>query len=322
MVARSFLFPFGETMNIAVVFPGQGSQRVGMGADLAATFPGCKRLFEEASDALGYDMLALCSQGPEDRLRLTEFTQPAILTVSVAAYFAWRERSAQTPVCAAGHSLGEYSALVAAGMLTFSDAVRLVRTRGRAMQDAVPVGQGQMAAVLGLSAEAVAEVCGEAAQGEVVAPANQNAPGQVVISGHIRAVERAAVLAKARGAKRVLPLDVSAPFHCSLMAPAAKELGNALEGVTFSASRFPVLANVDAQAYPPGNQEARKRLIDQVCAPVLWEDCVHRIEAYGATHSLECGPGKVVSALIKRIAPRISLMNVETVSDLSLPVAT
>lgn len=307
-------------MNIAVVFPGQGSQRLGMGADLAAEFAEAKLLFDEASEALGYDMLALCALGPEARLRLTEYTQPAILTVSVAAYQVWRKRSGVTPMCAAGHSLGEYSALVAAGMLRFSDAVKLVSIRGRAMQNAVPVGQGEMAAVLGLSAEDVSRVCAEAAQGEIVAPANFNAPGQIVISGHTQAVARAADIAKQRGAKRVLPLDVSAPFHCALMAPAAAELSRALRGVEFFKPAFTVIANVDTQAYTGTAEDARKRLTDQVCAPVLWEECVKQIAAGGATHTLECGPGKVVSALVKRIAPQLALLNVEKVSDFDAPV--
>ena len=307
-------------MNIAVVFPGQGSQRLGMGADLAAEFPEAKVLFDEASEALGYDMLALCAVGPEERLRLTEYTQPAILTVSVAAYQVWRRRSGISPICTAGHSLGEYSALVAAGMLRFSDAVRLVSIRGRAMQNAVPVGQGEMAAVLGLSAEDVSSLCAEAAQGEIVAPANFNAPGQIVISGHTKAVARAAGLAKQRGAKRVLPLDVSAPFHCALMAPAAAELSGALRGVEFFKPAFPVIANVDTGFYTGTGDDARKRLTDQVCAPVLWEECVKRIASAGATHTLECGPGKVVNALVKRIAPQMGLLNVEKVADFGAPV--
>ncbi len=307
-------------MRIAVVFPGQGSQRLGMGADLAAGFPDAKLLFDEASEALGYDMLTLCTSGPEDQLRLTEFTQPAILTVSVAAYRVWQKRSGLTPMCAAGHSLGEYSALVAAGMLRFVDAVRLVSIRGRAMQNAVPVGQGVMAAVLGLSADDVSLVCAEAAQGETVAPANFNAPGQIVISGHSKAVARAADIAKSKGAKRVLPLDVSAPFHCALMAPAAAELSRALDGIEFSKPAFPVIANVDTGYYSGSASDARRRLTEQVCAPVRWEECVHRIVSSGATHTLECGPGKVVNALVKRIAPQLHLLNVERVTDLDTSV--
>lgn len=301
-------------MKLGVVFPGQGSQRVGMGAALAQEFAAARRTFAEASEVLGYDMLALCATGPEDKLGLTEFTQPAILTVSVAAYRVFAEREL-VPAAGAGHSLGEYSALVAAGMLGFADAVRLVQTRGRAMQQAVPVGQGKMAAVLGLEAGVVEAICAEAAQGQVVAPANFNAPGQIVISGHTQAVDRAAELAKNRGAKRVLPLDVSAPFHCSLMEPAARELAAALAAVSFQAPKFPVIANVDARPYAGTADDARRRLTDQVGAPVRWEACARGLGE--VTHVLECGPGKVVSALVKRITPGVALWNLETPADLA-----
>lgn len=301
-------------MKLGVVFPGQGSQRVGMGTALAAEFSAARRTFDEASEALGYDMLALCANGPEAQLVRTEYTQPAILTVSVAAYRVFAERGA-APAAAAGHSLGEFSALVAAGMLAFGDAVRLVRTRGRAMQQAVPEGQGKMAAVLGLEAAAIEAVCAEAAQGEVVAPANFNAPGQIVVSGHTGAVDRAGQLAKARGAKRVVPLDVSAPFHCALMAPAARELEQALAKVAFMAPAFTVIANVDGRPYAGDAPDARRRLTEQVCAPVRWEACVRGLG--DVSHTLECGPGKVVSGLVKRVAPQIVLWNLESPADLA-----
>lgn len=302
-------------MKLGVVFPGQGAQRVGMGVDLAQASAAARACFDEASAALGYDMLALCAQGPEDKLALTENTQPAILCVSVAAYRVWQERYGIEPVAAAGHSLGEYSALVAAGALAFADAVRLVRLRGQAMQAAVPVGRGKMAAVLGIEAPALREACAAAAQGEVVAPANYNAPGQIVISGAAAAVERAAALAKERGAKRVLPLDVSAPFHCELMRPAAERLAAALAEVTFASPRFTVIANVDAKPYAADAAAARRRLVAQVCAPVLWEDCVRGMAEAGVEVTLECGPGKAVSGMVKRIAPALRNLNVETAAD-------
>jgi [acyl-carrier-protein] S-malonyltransferase len=301
-------------MKLGLVFPGQGSQRVGMGAALAAAFPAARRTFDEASAALGYDVLALCAGGPEEQLVRTEYTQPAILTVSVAAYRVYAERG-PAPAAAAGHSLGEYSALVAAGMLAFGDAVRLVRTRGRAMQLAVPEGRGKMAAILGLEAAALDAACREAAQGEVVAPANYNAPGQIVISGAAAAVERAIQIARAKGAKRALPLDVSAPFHCALMEPAARELERALEGMAFAAPLFPVIANVDGRPYAGDAADARRRLVDQVCAPVRWEACVRGLG--DVTHTLECGAGKVVSTLVKRIAPELTLWNLESPDDLA-----
>lgn len=302
-------------MKLGVVFPGQGAQRVGMGVDLARAAAAARACFDEASEALGYDMLALCAEGPEDKLALTENTQPAILCVSVAAYRVWQARYGVEPIAAAGHSLGEYSALVVAGSLAFADAVRLVSLRGRAMQEAVPVGRGKMAAVLGLEAEALREACAEAAQGEVVAPANYNAPGQIVISGSAAAVDRACVAAKARGAKRALPLEVSAPFHCDLMRPAAERLAAALAATAFAAPRFPVIANVDACGYPAEPAAMRERLVAQVCAPVRWEDCVRAMAAAGVEVTLECGPGKVVSGMVKRIAPGLRNLNVESAAD-------
>ncbi len=303
-------------MTVAVVFPGQGSQRIGMGVDLAASHPSARKCFEEASEALGYDMLALCGEGPEERLRLTEYTQPAILTVSVAAYRVWHEHAGIEPAAGAGHSLGEYSALVAAGSLGFADAVRLVRLRGRAMQEAVPVGRGKMAAVLNLDSEKLDEVCVVAAEGDVVSAANLNAPGQIVISGGADAVDRAAKAALAAGARRVLPLDVSAPFHCALMQPAAERLEQALADVPLAPPRFPVYSNVTAAPHAPEPAGIREALVRQVCAPVRWEETVTALAAAGITRTVECGPGKVLSALIKRVAGDISLSNIETVADL------
>lgn len=308
-------------MSLAAVFPGQGSQSLGMGQAMAAAFPTAKRVFDEASEQLGYDMLALCADGPKERLSLTEYTQPAILTVSVAAYRVWAEQVGLSPDYAAGHSLGEYAALVASGSLSFSDAVRVVQVRGRAMQEAVPVGEGAMAAVLNLELSAVEAICQDAAQGRHVMPANMNAPGQIVISGHADAVERAGQLARERGAKRVLPLDVSAPFHCRLMAPAADALREVLADTAFGPLGFTVLANVDAQPYRMDGSDARERLVAQVCAPVQWEGCVRAMEQGSVTRSVEFGIGRIVSALIKRCARDIELTSVETPEDLGAWIA-
>ncbi len=303
-------------MSIGALFPGQGSQRVGMGVALAEAYPAARATFDEASEALGFDLLDLCAEGPEERLRLTENTQPAILTVSMAAWRVWRERFGVEPVAAAGHSLGEFGALAAAGALSFADAVRLVRLRGKAMQEAVPVGRGAMAAILNLPLETVREVCREAARGQVVNPANLNAPGQIVISGHAEAVERAGAIAKARGARRILPLDVSAPFHCALMEPAARVLEAALADVEVHSLRFTVIANVDGAAYRSDGSDVRERLTAQVCAPVRWEDCVSAMAAAGMRRSVEFGAGKVVSALVKRILAEADTVTVEKPEDI------
>ena len=294
---------------IAAVFPGQGAQKVGMGKQLADEFPVCRDTFAEADDALGMPLSRLCFEGPEDQLLLTENTQPAILAVSVAVYRLVVSRGIE-PSFAAGHSLGEYSAHVAAGTLSFADALRTVRRRGRYMQDAVPVGEGAMAAVLGLDAASVAAVCADAAGDGVVAPANLNAPGQVVIAGHARAVARAGELAKARGAKRVIALSVSAPFHCPLMQPAQDRLAPELRALPARAPRIPVVANVDAQPKTDA-AAAIDALIRQVSSPVRWEDVVRRLVADGARTFVEMGPGTVLAGLTKKIDSAVTVVSVE-----------
>jgi [acyl-carrier-protein] S-malonyltransferase len=299
---------------IAFVFPGQGSQRVGMGQALAQTFPECRAVFEEADDALGAPLSRVCFEGPEEQLRLTENTQPAILTVSVAAARLLASRGI-APAMAAGHSLGEYSAHVAAGTLAFGDAVRTVRRRGRYMQEAVPVGQGAMAAILGLEAAAVAQACREAADGDVVAPANLNAPGQVVIAGTAAAVARAGERAKALGAKRVVPLPVSAPFHCALMQPAQDRLAPELRALPVKPPSMPVVANVDAAPKTDG-RSAIDALVRQVSAPVRWEEVVRTLASAGIRAYVEVGPGTVLSGLVRKIDREARVANLEAPSDL------
>lgn len=293
----------------AFVFPGQGSQSVGMGQALADAFPEARATFDEADQALGWRLSEVIFNGPVERLTLTENTQPAILTVSVAA---WRVLDARgfRPDVVAGHSLGEYSAHVAAGTLEFADAVRLVNHRGRYMQEAVPVGHGAMAAILGLDEEAVRAVCEEAAQGEVVSPANLNAAGQIVIAGTVAAVARAGERAKARGAKRVIPLQVSAPFHCALMAPAQARLAPELRSVPVRDPRVPVVANVDA-APKLDAQAAVAALIRQVSAPVRWDATVRRLASDGVSAYVEVGPGTVLSGLIRKVARDATVLNLE-----------
>ncbi len=300
---------------IAFVFPGQGSQYAGMGKELADNFPVARQVFEEANEALGIDLAGLCFNGPEEDLKLTTNTQPAILTVSIAALRVIEQESGLKPSYVAGHSLGEYSALVAAGAIGFADAVRTVRKRGAFMQEAVPVGTGSMAAVMGLEREALEEVCREAAQGEIVSPANFNSPGQVVIAGHTAAVERAAELAKGKGAKRALLLPVSAPFHCQLMVPAGERLRVVLEQVTVSDPQVPVVTNVEAS---PNQKASRVRdlLVAQVSAPVRWDESVTRMAELGVDRFVEIGPGKVLSGLVKRIAKGAAAQSVEDLSGL------
>lgn len=300
---------------IAFVFPGQGSQAVGMGKALADRFDICRQTFAEADAALGESLSELIFNGPLERLTLTENTQPAILTMSVAA---WRllEQRGITPSFVAGHSLGEYSAHVAAGTLPFADAVRLVRNRGRYMQEAVPVGAGAMAAILGLDEAAVTQACDEAAQGEVVSPANLNTPGQIVIAGTAAAVARASERAKALGAKRAIPLNVSAPFHCALMKPAEERLTPELRSAPASDPRVPVVANVDAQPKRTA-AESIDALIRQIASPVRWEDVVRRLASEGVTRYVEVGPGKVLSGMVKKIASGATIHNVEGPDDLA-----
>jgi [acyl-carrier-protein] S-malonyltransferase len=295
---------------VAFVFPGQGSQFAGMGKDLAENFPLAREVFEEANDSLGMNLARLCFEGPEEDLKLTANTQPAIVTVSVAALRAMEAECGLQPDFSAGHSLGEYSALVCSGALSFADAVRTVRLRGTFMQEAVPVGMGTMAAVMGLDNAALNAVCSEAAQGEIVAPANFNSPGQVVIAGHVAAVERAIKLAGERGAKRAMVLPVSAPFHSSLMVPAAERLQEVLKEVAVGPMKHPVVSNVEAS---PNQDPERVRplLVSQVSAPVRWDESVSTMAKLGVERFIEIGPGKVLSGLIKRIAKGAVIQNVQ-----------
>ena len=285
---------------IAFVFPGQGSQYVGMFSDLVDNFPAASEVFAEASAKLGYDLLSLCINGPEEKLDQTEHTQPALLTASYAAWRIWQESGGTRPMYMAGHSLGEYSALVCAGVIDFTDAVGLVAERGRYMQEAVARGTGTMAAISGLDDEAVIDVCAKAAQDEVVSAANFNFPGQVVIAGDAPAVERACILAKASGARRVTPLPVSVPSHCRLMAPAADRLHSLLDKITFMPAAIPVVQNVDARARTDPH-EIKQALVLQLHQSVLWSTCIAVMQRLGITGMIECGPGKVLSGLIRRI---------------------
>ncbi len=301
---------------LAFLFPGQNSQYTGMGRDLAEKFPVARRTFEEADEALGFSISKLCFEGPDDQLKLTEFQQPAICTVSVAALRVLAEKGLR-PNWVAGHSLGEYAANVAAGSLNFADAVRTVRQRGRFMQEAVPPGQGAMAAVLGLSAEETERACADAAaeSQNIVSAANFNSPEQTVISGAAPAVERAAALCKERGAKRVVMLQVSAPFHCVLMQPAQDHLAELLRSVEFSAAKVPVAVNVDA-AFMSDPELLREALVRQVTGAVRWVDSMRLLIAQGPTHFVEVGPGKVLSGLMRQIDRSQSCVNVEDEASL------
>jgi [acyl-carrier-protein] S-malonyltransferase len=299
----------------AFLFPGQASQYPGMGLDLYQKFPAAKAVFDEADAALGFPLSKLCFEGSEDDLKLTENTQPAILTVSVAAYRVLSEKAA-APDYVAGHSLGEYSALVAAGALDFPDAVRLVRNRGRYMQEAVPAGEGGMAAILGLAPALVTEICRRAADGEVLAPANLNAPEQTVVSGTASAVKRAVELASQSGAKRAVLLPVSAPFHCEMMKPAEVRLEADLRRATFRDLKFPLVTNVDAEPVTTGD-DARQALIRQVCQPVRWEESIREMASLGVSHFVEVGPGKVLSGLLRQIDRSVRVTNVEDEASLA-----
>ena len=300
---------------IAFIFPGQGAQKVGMGKALADAHPICQQTFQEADAALGEPLSRIIFEGPEDQLTLTENTQPAILTVSIAAYRLLESRGIK-PSFVAGHSLGEYSANVAAGTFSFADALRLVRRRGRFMQEAVPVGEGAMAAIIGLEAEAVAQACTEAANGQVVVPANLNGGGQVVIAGARDAVARASEKAKTMGARRAIPLPVSAPFHCALMRPAQDRLAPELRAVTAHDPRVPVIANVDAE--PKRDRSAAiEALVRQVSAPVRWESVVQRLASEGVTTYVEVGPGTALSGMVKRIHREAAVLNIDKPDDLA-----
>jgi len=303
-------------MSVALIFPGQGSQKVGMGKALADAFPICRQTFEEADAALGYPLSRVIFEGPDDQLMLTENTQPAILTVSVAAGRLLEEKGFPTPAFVAGHSLGEYTANVAAGTFSFTDAVRIVNRRGRYMQEAVPVGTGAMAAILGLDADTVAQACAEAANGEVVSAANINGAGQIVIAGAAAAVARASERAKALGAKRAIPLQVSAPFHCALMKPAEDRLAPELRALQTHEPRIPIVANVDAEPKlsAPGAIEA---LVAQVSSPVRWEAIVRRLAKEGVTTYVEVGPGTVLSGLVKKIHKDAEVLNFAHPGDLA-----
>jgi [acyl-carrier-protein] S-malonyltransferase len=302
---------------IAFIFPGQGSQYAGMGRELA-TFPEARAVFDEADAALGFNLSGLCFEGPEEELQLTANTQPAVLATSIAAFRVLLAHGV-APDYVAGHSLGEYSALVAAGGLSLTDAVRLVRLRGELMQDAVPVGVGAMAAILGLESEKVREVCAEVAQGEVCAPANFNTPTQTVIAGHVGAVQRAIGLSKTRGARRAVMLKVSAPFHCALMRPAQNGLAAPLAAATFSDFEPPLVNNVDAELVRTG-EVAREGLIRQITSPVRWTDSVAHLDREGVATFVEVGPGKILSGLVKAIERDVKLFNVEDQASLQMAV--
>jgi [acyl-carrier-protein] S-malonyltransferase len=299
----------------AFIFPGQGSQYSGMGKELAGNFKIAADTFAEADEALGFAISRICFEGSEDELKLTANTQPAILSTSIAVLRVIRSETGLSPAFLAGHSLGEYSALVAAGAIEFADAVRTVRSRGMYMQEAVPVGVGSMAAVLGVEPEVLADICREAAQGEVVAPANFNSPGQIVIAGHTGAVNRAIDIAKSRGFRKVMLLPVSAPFHCSLMAPAGERLAEALADVTIREIGIPVVSNVDAK---PNQDRDRVKdlLVSQVSSPVLWEASILGMTEAGVERFIEVGPGKVLSGLVKRISKSVEACNVEDSASL------
>ena len=300
---------------IAFIFPGQGSQKVGMGKALADTFPICRETFDEADAALGESLSSIAFEGPEDRLTLTENTQPAILAVSTAACRLLTSRGIE-PAYVAGHSLGEYSANVAAGTFGFADALRIVRRRGRYMQEAVPVGTGAMAAILGLDAETVAQACRDAAEGDVVSPANLNGTGQVVIAGARDAVARAGERAKALGARRVVPLPVSAPFHCALMKPAEARLAPELRALETHQPRVPIVANVDAEPRRDA-AAAIEALVRQVASPVRWEAVVTRLASEGITTYVEVGPGTVLSGLVRKIHRAATVVNFGGPDDLA-----
>jgi len=300
---------------VAYIFPGQGSQSVGMGKDLFDNFPAAREVFEKADEALGFKLSEMCFSGSDEDLALTANTQPAILTASVAAYRAMEAEGAKLPEFAAGHSLGEYSALVAAGVLDFADAVRTVRNRGTYMQEAIPVGVGAMAAILGLDVEAVKSGCDEAAQEQICSPANINSPSQVVIAGNNEAVDRACEILKSKGAKRAIKLNVSAPFHCALMMPAQERLANDLAKLPYGSYRFQIVHNVDAEPRFD-NSAVFDALTRQVSCPVRWLQSVETLIKHGVDTFVEVGPGKVLCGLVRQINRDVSTFNVSDAESL------
>lgn len=302
------------SQTIVFVFPGQGSQSLGMLAELAAAHPEARAAFDEASQGAGVDLWALSQQGPEDQLNQTEFTQPALLAAGVATWRAWCARGGARPQLLAGHSLGEYAALVAAGSLTLADAARLVRERGRLMQQSVPAGTGAMAAVLGTEDELVADVCAAVSGDDIVVPANFNSPGQVVIGGHAAAVDRAIAELQARGVRKLVKLAVSVPSHTPLMREAANRLSEVMAGMDWREPELPVVQNVDGEVHE-GVQAIRDALVRQLYLPVRWTECVQALAARGATRIAECGPGKVLTGLAKRIDKSLDARALGTPAD-------
>jgi [acyl-carrier-protein] S-malonyltransferase len=299
---------------VAFIFPGQGSQYVGMGKEFFENFREAREVFQEADDVLHISISSLCFQGPEDALKLTENTQPAVLTTSIAVLRVLQAEKGVVPNLVAGHSLGEYSALVVSGALSFADAVQIVRLRGRFMQEAVPVGEGAMAAILGMERGQVEKLCEEAAQGDVLTPANFNCPGQIVIAGHAKAIERAMERVKQEG-KKAVALPVSAPFHSPLMKPAGERLEKVLEGITIQDLKIPVVTNVEADINQ-SKERVKELLVTQVSSPVRWEESMQKISGNGIEQILEIGPGKVLSGLMKRINPKIETKNIEDIQTL------
>src|SRR6187402_2251958 len=307
--------------NLAFVFPGQGSQKIGMLADLAASYPIVTQTFAEASQVLGYDLWELVQNGSQEDINLTERTQPLLLTASVAVWRVWQEKKGVQPALVSGHSLGEWSALVCAGVVAFADAVKLVQQRGKFMQEAVPAGQGAMAAIIGLDDALILEACKKAEQGEVVSAVNFNSPGQVVIAGTAAAVERAGVLCKEAGAKRALPLPVSAPFHTSLMRPAADRLAEYIAATQFNTPQIPVIHNVTAQA-EADPEKIKALMIEQIYSAVRWVECVNTLALQGVTTTVECGPGKVLSGLNKRINSELTTFSLEKPEEVASVLAS
>jgi [acyl-carrier-protein] S-malonyltransferase len=309
-------------MTIAYMFPGQGSQYAGMGKDLCEHFPAARQVFETADTALGFSLSSLCFAGPAEDLQLTANTQPAILATSFAAVAALQEAGAPPPDYVLGHSLGEYSALVTGGALSIGEAIQLVRARGRYMQEAVPAGTGAMAAVLGAELADIESACAEASKGEVCEPANINSPNQVVIAGNVGAVNRAGELLKARGAKRVVPLKVSAPFHCSLMLPAQQRLAADLQVAAIANMRFPLVTNVDARISPGSAEAIRDALTRQVSSPVRWLGSIELLIAKGVDTFVEVGPGKVLTGLLRQINRDVNSVNVDDSAGLAAALAS